>query len=775
MSQGSAPAEGCWAVVPVKRLAAAKSRLAGELDAAERRSLSLAMFEDVLAALRATPGIDATLVVTSDPEVHTYAARAGASVLADPTETNAELAASNDSESGLPSAALSRAVNAGVRAAAGCGASRVLYIAADVPLAAPAAIARLVEPGTADGCIVAARRDQGTNALCVPADVGFGFDFSPQSAALHVAHASARGIRLETLHEPTLALDVDVPADLRELALAAPGGATGRWLAKFQRAVEPTSVSGVTRAAADDFARAPLAELLARAAAIRDARGSPVLTYSRKVFIPLTRLCRDVCHYCTFAKTPRHLEAAYLSRDEVIAIARRGAAAGCAEALFTLGDRPETRYREAREALAALGHRSTVGYLAEVAQLVLEETGLLPHINAGVLSEDEYRELRAVAPSMGLMLETSSARLSERGGAHFGSPDKDPGVRLASIATAGRLKIPFTTGILVGIGETRAERLDSLYALRDLHATYGHLQEIIVQNFVPKPDTLMRTVPALTTEELLWTVAMARLVFGSEMSIQVPPNLNPDAIEALVAAGINDFGGISPVTPDHVNPESPWPEIEVLAATLRSSGRVLVPATHGVPGLYRGAPRLDRPATPPGGAAARGCGRTWRTRSLARGAIYLASRASGHTGQRARVLAVVDLRFSAHSCRGGREVGGDRGRAPVRGARVGVRSSVGSRGRGAPLPRGRHGHLCREPQYQLHQPVYLPLYVLCILQGTRRGGLARTGLPARARRDRAAHRRGGGAGSDRGVPAGRNPSLFYRRDLSRDLPCGEVR
>ncbi|MGB8327667.1 MAG: 5-amino-6-(D-ribitylamino)uracil--L-tyrosine 4-hydroxyphenyl transferase CofH [Steroidobacteraceae bacterium] len=319
----------------------------------------------------------------------------------------------------------------------------------------------------------------------------------------------------------------------------------------------------------------PLDELMAAAAALRDVGHPRLVTYSRKVFIPLTRLCRDVCHYCTFAKTPRHLAAAYLSPEEILALAERGAAAGCQEALFTLGDRPETRYAEARDALVALGYDSTVAYLRAMAARVLERTGLLPHINAGVLTEAEYRTLREVAPSMGLMLESSSERLMERGGPHFGSPDKHPAVRLESIGTAGRLRIPFTSGLLVGIGETRAERLESLVALRRLQEQHGHIQEVIIQNFLPKPDTKMRAAPAATESEMLWTVAMARLVLGPEMSIQAPPNLNPQSLAALIGAGINDWGGISPVTPDHVNPERPWPHLESLRGAMQRIDRVL--------------------------------------------------------------------------------------------------------------------------------------------------------------------------------------------------------
>ncbi|MFC4314685.1 5-amino-6-(D-ribitylamino)uracil--L-tyrosine 4-hydroxyphenyl transferase CofH [Steroidobacter flavus] len=308
----------------------------------------------------------------------------------------------------------------------------------------------------------------------------------------------------------------------------------------------------------------------------RDAGWGSLITYSRKVFIPLTRLCRDVCHYCTFATTPRSLERAYLNIDDVLAIARAGANAGCKEALFTLGDRPEARYSHARLALAELGHASTLSYLKEVAARVRVETGLLPHLNPGVMDEAELQSLRPVAPSMGLMLESASPRLSQRGGPHFGSPDKIPERRLASLRAAGVAKVPTTSGILIGIGETRVERIEALLALRALHDEFGHLQEIIIQNFRAKPGTLMAAAPEPSMDELAWTVAVARLLFGPSMSIQVPPNLYVGDFAELVDAGINDCGGISPVTPDHVNPEAPWPHVEQLAATLASRGSMLV-------------------------------------------------------------------------------------------------------------------------------------------------------------------------------------------------------
>ncbi|HEX6144101.1 MAG TPA: 5-amino-6-(D-ribitylamino)uracil--L-tyrosine 4-hydroxyphenyl transferase CofH [Geminicoccaceae bacterium] len=320
-----------------------------------------------------------------------------------------------------------------------------------------------------------------------------------------------------------------------------------------------------------------LEPLLAAARARRDLRHPTLVSYSPKVFIPLTQLCRDTCRYCTFAKAPRQTKTPYLSVADAILIADAGARAGCHEALFTLGDQPERRYRAAREALASLGHETTIGYLVEVARRVQEATGLLPHVNPGVMTRADLGRLRAVSVSAGLMLESSSDRLLERGGPHHGCPDKKPRVRLATIAAAGELAVPFTSGILIGIGETRLERIESLLALRALHARYDHLQEIIVQNFRAKPGTAMANAPEPSLDDHLWTIAVARLVFPPELSIQAPPNLTPDDLERLLAAGIDDWGGVSPVTPDHVNPEAPWPQLDLLRRATEAAGRELVP------------------------------------------------------------------------------------------------------------------------------------------------------------------------------------------------------
>jgi 7,8-didemethyl-8-hydroxy-5-deazariboflavin synthase CofH subunit/7,8-didemethyl-8-hydroxy-5-deazariboflavin synthase CofG subunit len=320
----------------------------------------------------------------------------------------------------------------------------------------------------------------------------------------------------------------------------------------------------------------PLPDLMEAAASLRDDGHGDRVTFSPKVFIPLTMLCRDRCGYCTFAKPPARLESPYLSLDAVLEIARHGAAAGCHEALFTLGEAPEDRYPDAAAWLAENGFDSTVDYLVSVAGAVLAETGLLPHANAGALSQGDLERLRAVSPSQGMMLETLAERLGERGQPHAGAPDKTPARRLATLEAAGRARIPFTTGILVGIGETRDERIDTLLAIAESHLRHGHVQEVIVQNFLPKAGTAMHQHPPCDPDEFLWTIAMARHVLGPAMHIQAPPNLADD-LGALLAAGIDDWGGVSPVTPDHVNPERPWPALDRLRAATEATGKVLAP------------------------------------------------------------------------------------------------------------------------------------------------------------------------------------------------------
>ena len=320
-----------------------------------------------------------------------------------------------------------------------------------------------------------------------------------------------------------------------------------------------------------------LQDLMEEAQYIRDTGFGNILTYSPKVFLPLTYLCRDVCHYCTFAKTPRQVKSAYMSIDEMVKIAGDGVRAGCHEALFTLGDQPEKRYETARRELRNLGYDTTLSYLEHAADEVYKQTGLFPHLNPGVMESSEMERLRGVSVSCGLMLESVSQRLCEKGGPHYGSPDKNPEVRLRTIEHAGRLKVPFTTGILIGIGETRADRIEALVAIRSLQQRYGHIQEVIIQNFCAKDNTLMANSEDLPLREHLWTIACARLIFGESMSIQAPPNLQKGALVELINAGINDWGGISPVTPDYVNPEAPWPSIEKLREQCEFAGKMLAP------------------------------------------------------------------------------------------------------------------------------------------------------------------------------------------------------
>jgi len=316
-----------------------------------------------------------------------------------------------------------------------------------------------------------------------------------------------------------------------------------------------------------------LEHLMAVAARLRELGHGRTVTYSRKVFVPLTMLCRDHCHYCTFAKPPAKLDSPFLSPEEVIELAEAGRRLGCKEALFTLGDRPEDRYEVAREWLAERGYASTLDYVRAVAVRVIEETGLLPHLNPGVMTWEEMSRLKHVSASMGLMLETSSERLSRRGGPHVGSPDKVPSVRLRTIEDAGRLAIPFTTGILVGIGETLRERAESLLAIREVHRRYRHVQEVIVQNFRAKPGTAMQGAPEPGDEEFLASIATARVVLGPAMHVQAPPNLSDAEMQRrILDAGIDDWGGVSPLTPDHVNPEKPWPALDVLAARTAERG-----------------------------------------------------------------------------------------------------------------------------------------------------------------------------------------------------------
>jgi len=333
------------------------------------------------------------------------------------------------------------------------------------------------------------------------------------------------------------------------------------------RRLELRDVLPLARAAGDE-----LVALMEAAAALRDRGKGRTVTYSRKVFIPLTNLCRQKCGYCTFARSPNDPLAHTMSPDEVLAVARAGRHLGCREALFSLGEAPEEVHEAARRDLARVGHTSTISYLRAMCELVLDRSGLLPHANPGVMTRDDIAALREVTASMGIMLETVSDRLTRPGGPHYHCPGKVPAARLDTIRFAGELAVPFTTGILIGIGETEEERVESLFAIRELHERYGHIQEVIIQNFRVKDDIAFRHHDEPSVEEMLRTIALARLILGPEMNVQAPPNLTPGEYGRYLAAGINDWGGVSPLTRDHINPERPWPKIAELADVSAAAG-----------------------------------------------------------------------------------------------------------------------------------------------------------------------------------------------------------
>jgi FO synthase len=315
-----------------------------------------------------------------------------------------------------------------------------------------------------------------------------------------------------------------------------------------------------------------LPELLATAARLRDIYKGRVVTFSPKVFVPLTNLCRDFCGYCTFRKAPEEAGAKTMTLKEVVGVARQGKLLGCTEVLFSLGDKPEAIYPQMKAFLAERGFRRTLDYLYQACQAVLDETELLSHANPGVMGKGDLQRLKQVNASMGLMLESTSERLLLSGGAHENAPDKKPAIRLRTLAEAGKLRVPFTTGILIGIGESWAERIDALFAIRGIHEQYGHIQEVIIQNFRAKPTIPMRLHPDATRRDMLKTIALARLIFGGEMNIQTPPNLTPDGYELYLDAGINDWGGVSPLTPDFINPEAPWPVLQRLQEKSTAAG-----------------------------------------------------------------------------------------------------------------------------------------------------------------------------------------------------------
>ena len=573
-----------WVLVPVKAFSRAKTRLANEVlqeFGITSAQLAESMLEDVLHGLAQVPSIGGIAVVSSQPNLRSKTQ--GIELITE------EASASN-------ACGLNAAIKLGIDHLTNThGVTQFVVLPSDLPSLDPeeldACVTDLFSPSASsdddanEGSgrsvgLVASLDGLGTNLLAFHAHSEIKPLFGEGSFARHTEQAINLGHPVKRLSAPSIALDIDSVEDLRlclrtvERAHKDIAPNTRALFASAQlRQLESycTNQDSTTNA----YEVTPLVELMRTASELRDQHFGRLVTYSPKVFIPLTRLCRDVCHYCTFATTPRHLESPYLQVDEVLKIAKEGKRQGCKEALITLGEKPELRYKAAREALSSMGFNSTLEYVAHVADRILQETGLLPHINAGCMTFDELQKLKSVSASMGIMLENVSPRLCDKGMPHFGSPDKNPVVRLKTLIDAGLAKVPMTTGILVGIGETRQERIASLVAIRDINQQYGHIQEVIVQNFVAKENTKMAEVDSTQFDDLLWTVAVARIILGGEMSIQVPPNLNAGNLEQLIDAGINDWGGVSPLTPDYVNPESPWPHLEKLAGATAKAGKLL--------------------------------------------------------------------------------------------------------------------------------------------------------------------------------------------------------
>ncbi len=527
------------ALVPVKARHLCKTRLAEHLSPQQRLALVRSMLSHVLDVLQQSPAIGRIVVLSPEQDQ-----------LPDDLERFAD--AGFDLNSSLQ-AALQRLRQEGEE--------RVLILPADLACVQPDDIARLADAAHSGDVAIAPSADGGgTNALLLPLDHAWSLRFGHDSFQAHLQMLQQAERSYRMVISSGLGFDVDSDGDLMQLQQSSASAVS-----------VPLSDAELTA----ELLQRPLPQLLAEAEALTLQHFGTQVTYSRKVFIPLTQLCRDVCHYCTFAKAPKNLRAPYLSLEEVVAIAREGKAAGCTEALFTLGDQPEDRYRSAREALQAMGYTSTLDYLHAAAKAVYDETGLLPHLNPGLMKREEMARLRDVSASMGIMLESTAQHLCDKGGPHYGSPDKEPQARLQTLRTAGELRVPFTTGLLIGIGESRTERIEALLAIRDLHRQYGHIQEVIIQNFRAKPDIRMAEHPEPDLDEHLWTIAVARLIFGGDITVQAPPNLQPGVLQELIRAGVNDWGGVSPVTPDHVNPERPWPHLEKLAQETAAAGRQL--------------------------------------------------------------------------------------------------------------------------------------------------------------------------------------------------------
>ncbi|NIB38841.1 5-amino-6-(D-ribitylamino)uracil--L-tyrosine 4-hydroxyphenyl transferase CofH [Pseudomaricurvus alkylphenolicus] len=552
----SISAESPWALIPVKRFTEAKKRLRQGLHqkyGVSAEALARAMLMDVVESVSGVSDIAGVAVVTSETSISQ--SLPNVRVIPEP-----------------PGCDMNGAIAEGLQTLSEDGVKRVVILPADIPLLTRNDLEqalRELDLHRLGG--IPSYDEKGTNLLILDTDTGFTPQFGVASFQKHLQQCRELGIDPAIAQINGISRDMDYLEDVD--AFFEDMSNRDNAFASHTYCLLYAAVHGGTTL--QEIERDSLAQLKAMAADLRDQHFGNVITYSRKVFIPLTRLCRDVCHYCTFATTPGHVDSPYMSPEAVLAIAHRGKKMGCKEVLLTLGEKPERRYRVARQALEKMGFNSTLEYVAHIAGRVLQETGLLPHINAGCMSLDDYKMLRPVSASMGLMLESVSPRLCQKGNAHFGSPDKEPGVRLKALADAGRAKVPMTTGILIGIGETRQERIDSLLAIRELHQRYGHIQEVIVQNFVAKEGTKMANAVEPDNDDLLWTIAVARLILGAQMSIQVPPNLNGGNLQRLINAGINDWGGVSPLTPDHVNPESPWPQIDILASETAATGKIL--------------------------------------------------------------------------------------------------------------------------------------------------------------------------------------------------------
>ena len=555
-----------WVILPVKAFSLAKQRLSCGLNTVQRETLAQAMFDDVVSALQATQEVQHIVVISADQNVLARSEKKGLIALAESSSCKG----------------LNAAIEQALAFTHQQGADEAMVLHADLPLANAVDLSDFIKNHIKNTVsLISDALDDGTNALICPQPLGFELAYGENSFSAHSKQLHALNIPVHVYKKScALQLDIDAMVDFKQLQTSKNVGTeTAAFLQNFtyqtlaHSLLDDASLSHDQAHQLADCTDAGL--LLNTAAQLRDKGFSNTVTYSKKVFFPLTQLCRDVCHYCTFAQTPKFIAQAYMPVDEVVASAQEAAKMGCKEALFTLGEKPELRYKTARDALDTLGFATTLEYVAHVAEQVLTKTGILPHINAGCMTSDELAMLKPVSASMGIMLESASTRLCEKGMPHYGSPDKDPALRLETLRLAGKADIPFTTGILIGIGETRLERIESLLAIRDIHQQYGHIQEIIVQNFRAKENTKMAQAPEPDLDELLWTIAVARWIFGAEMSIQAPPNLSPGVLGQIVNAGINDWGGVSPLTPDFVNPEAPWPNLRLLANETLAAGKYL--------------------------------------------------------------------------------------------------------------------------------------------------------------------------------------------------------